>query len=84
MPQNLRRRTLFGLLSSAALAAHALAGGRTTDTVRLTWGFSGLPVIAKERGEFAKTLAKDNIKIEWTGPFANHAPTIQAVVLAPL
>jgi sulfonate transport system substrate-binding protein len=48
--------------------------------VRLTWGFGGLPLIAKERGEFAKALAKDNIRIEWIGPFPNHAPSIQAVV----
>jgi len=55
------------------------AGGRTTDTVRLTWGLSGLNLIAKERGEFEKLLAKDGIKVEWLGPFPNHAPTLQAV-----
>ncbi len=74
------RRSLLAMASAAALAQGARAAGRDTDTVRLTWGFGGLPLIAKERGEFAKTLAKDNIRVEWVGPFPNHAPTIQAVV----
>ncbi|TAI64961.1 NrtA/SsuA/CpmA family ABC transporter substrate-binding protein [Bradyrhizobium sp. Leo170] len=77
-------------LGSAAAGLGALGGlglpktarsatGRTTDTVRLTWGLSGLNLIAKERGEFEKPLAKDGIKVEWLGPFPNHAPTLQAV-----
>jgi sulfonate transport system substrate-binding protein len=77
-------------LGTAALGIGALAGldlgapawsaaGRTTDLVRLTWGLSGLNLIAKERGEFEKVLAKDGIKVEWLGPFPNHAPTLQAV-----
>ena len=81
------RRSFLG---SAAFGIGALAGmnisefaqaapGRTTDTVRLTWGLSGLNLIAKERGEFEKLLAKDGIKVEWLGPFPNHAPTLQAV-----
>jgi sulfonate transport system substrate-binding protein len=74
------RRSLLALASASALAPASSAAGRDTDTVRLTWGFGGLPLIAKERGEFAKTLAKDNIRVEWIGPFPNHAPTIQAVV----
>jgi sulfonate transport system substrate-binding protein len=74
------RRSLLAMTAAVALAPGARAAGRSTDTVRLTWGFGGLPLIAKERGEFAKTLAKDNIKVEWIGPFPNHAPTIQAVV----
>ncbi|WP_253190039.1 NrtA/SsuA/CpmA family ABC transporter substrate-binding protein [Paraburkholderia phenazinium] len=67
------------------LAAATLATGlgacarRSTDTVRLGWGLGGLPQLAKERGEFAKLLAKDNIKVEWVGPFPNHAPSLQAV-----
>jgi sulfonate transport system substrate-binding protein len=79
-----------GFLGTAALGIGAFAGldlrepawsaaGRTTDTVRLTWGLSGLNLIAKERGEFEKVLAKDGIKVEWLGPFPNHAPTLQAV-----
>ncbi len=50
-------------LGTAALSIGALAGfgvnqtarsatGRITDTVRLTWGLSGLNLIAKERCEF--------------------------------
>jgi sulfonate transport system substrate-binding protein len=77
-------------LGTAALGIGSLAGldlaepawsatGRTTDLVRLTWGLSGLNLIAKERGEFEKVLAKDGIKVEWLGPFPNHAPTMQAV-----
>jgi sulfonate transport system substrate-binding protein len=77
-------------LHTAAVGVGALAGldlgepawsatGRTTDLVRLTWGLSGLNLIAKERGEFEKVLAKDGIKVEWLGPFPNHAPTLQAV-----
>jgi sulfonate transport system substrate-binding protein len=79
-----------GFLGTAALGIGTLAGldlsvpawsaaGRTTDTVRLTWGLSGLNLIAKERGEFEKVLAKDGIKVGWLGPFPNHAPTLQAV-----
>jgi len=75
-------------LGAAAFGVGALAGfdsawsasGRTTDLVRLTWGLSGLNLIAKERGEFEKLLAKDGIKVEWLGPFPNHAPTMQAVI----
>jgi sulfonate transport system substrate-binding protein len=81
------RRQFFG---TAAFGVGALAGltlsepasaapGRVSDTVRITWGLSGLNTIAKERGEFAKLLAKDGIKVEWLGPFPNHAPTLQAV-----
>jgi sulfonate transport system substrate-binding protein len=86
----LGRPSRRGFLGTAAFGIGALAGlnlnepawsasGRTTDTVRLTWGLSGLNLIAKERGEFEKILAKDGIKVEWLGPFPNHAPTLQAV-----
>jgi sulfonate transport system substrate-binding protein len=79
------RSSLATMGSAAALAAslrstRAAGPGRDTNVVRLTWGFGGLPLIAKERGEFAKLLAKDGLKVEWVGPFANHAPSIQAVV----
>ncbi|MDQ8728167.1 NrtA/SsuA/CpmA family ABC transporter substrate-binding protein [Bradyrhizobium sp. LHD-71] len=60
-------------------SAGAAPAGRTTDKVRLTWGHSGVTLISKERGEFDKRLAKDGIKVEWLGPFPNHAPTLQAV-----
>jgi sulfonate transport system substrate-binding protein len=85
---SLSRRRFLG---TAAFGAGALAGfdvsqsasaaaGRTTDLVRLTWGLSGLNLVARERGEFEKLLARDGIKVEWLGPFPNHAPTMQAVV----
>jgi sulfonate transport system substrate-binding protein len=85
--RNPSRRRFLG---TAAAGIGALAGldlsepawsatGRTTDLVRLTWGLSGLNLIAKERGEFEKVLARDGIKVEWLGPFPNHAPTLQAV-----
>jgi sulfonate transport system substrate-binding protein len=85
--RNPSRRRFLG---TAAAGIGALAGfdlgepawsatGRTTDVVRITWGLSGLNLIAKERGEFEKLLAKDGIKVEWLGPFPNHAPTLQAV-----
>jgi sulfonate transport system substrate-binding protein len=70
----------IGTLAGLDLAEPAWsATARTTDLVRLTWGLSGLNLIAKERGEFEKVLAKDGIKVEWLGPFPNHAPTLQAV-----
>jgi sulfonate transport system substrate-binding protein len=82
-----RRRFLgaatFGVGALAGLGfseSARSAGGRTTDLVRITWGLSGLNLVAKERGEFEKLLAKDGIKVEWLGPFPNHAPTMQAVV----
>jgi sulfonate transport system substrate-binding protein len=79
-----RRRFLgaaaFGLGALAGMESARSANGRTTDRVRLTWGLSGLNLVAKERGEFEKRLAGDGIKVEWLGPFPNHAPTMQAVV----
>ncbi|MFL9932090.1 NrtA/SsuA/CpmA family ABC transporter substrate-binding protein [Paraburkholderia sp. RL18-103-BIB-C] len=75
-----RRRFLQSTLAASALATGLCAcGSRKTDTVRLGWGAGGLPLLAKERGEFAKTLAADGIKVEWIGPFPNHAPSLQAV-----
>ena len=71
--------TLTGLVFAQPGQAGEESTGRKTDKVRLTWGFGGLNLIAKERGEFEKILAKDNIKVEWLGPFPNHAPTMQAV-----
>ena len=70
---------LAGIASTQSGNALAAPTGRKTDTVRLTWGYFGLTLIAKERGEFEKLLAKDGIKVEWLGPVPNHAPTLQAV-----
>jgi len=83
------RRRLLGasLLAAGALASPAAlaqstpakGGKRTTDVVRVTYGRGGLPLLAKERGEFEKVLARDNIRVQWIGPFPNHAPSLQAV-----
>lgn len=76
------RRTLLqttGAIGAAALLPR-VALARTTDTVRLGWGRGGLPLIAKQRGELEKSLAAQDIKVEWVGPFPNHAPSLQAVV----
>lgn len=81
-----RRHMLAAALATPALASPMLthtakaATDRVTDTVRLAWGLGGLPLIAKQRGAFAKQLGQDGIKVEWVGPFPNHAPSIQAVV----
>lgn len=83
--RQLLQTSLLGVGAMAGLnfadpeAAYAQEAGRKTDTVRLTWGYFGLTLIAKERGTFEKALARDNIKVEWLGPFPNHAPTLQAV-----
>lgn len=79
-------------LAGTTAAAGALVGGvslgatpgraasRNTDTVRLTFGPSGgLTLIAKERGALEKSLKDQGLKVEWVGPFPNHAPTLQAV-----
>jgi sulfonate transport system substrate-binding protein len=76
-----RRRFLQSSMALPLLGADAFAAGtRTTDKVRLTWGPGQLAMYAKERGEFEKRLAADGVKVEWLGPFPNHAPTMQAVV----
>ncbi|WP_027474277.1 NrtA/SsuA/CpmA family ABC transporter substrate-binding protein [Curvibacter gracilis] len=65
--------------AQTAAPATARKPSRNTDTVRLCWGHGGLPMIARLRGEFEKTLARDGIKVQWVGPFPNHAPSLQAV-----
>ncbi|MGI4859944.1 MAG: NrtA/SsuA/CpmA family ABC transporter substrate-binding protein [Janthinobacterium lividum] len=67
-------------LLPAARAAEPRKLTRNTDKVRIGWGQGGLSLIAKQRGVFEKTLAAKDIKVEWVGPFPNHAPSIQAVV----
>lgn len=88
-PFQLDRRTLLqgaalalgGAATGLAMTGRAAAEGtRNTDTVRLGWGRGGLPLIARERGELEKRLAAQDIKVEWVGPFPNHAPSLQAVV----
>src|SRR3984885_3580098 len=67
-----RRRFLgaaaFGIGALAGLESARSATGRTTDLVRLTWGLSGLNLVAKERGEFEKRLACEESKGGWVGP----------------
>jgi sulfonate transport system substrate-binding protein len=70
---------LAGIAAASPDLAQAQSDARKTDTVRLTWGLTGLNLIAKERGELEKRLARNDIKVEWLGPFPNHAPTMQAV-----
>jgi sulfonate transport system substrate-binding protein len=81
--QTARRQFLQQAAAATAVAsslpAWAARSGRNTDTVRLGWGRGGLPLLAKQRGEFEKLLAKDRIKVQWIGPFPNHAPSLQAV-----
>lgn len=88
-----RRRQLLQsggmLLAGAAAAAAGVAPSfaqepkkltRNTDVVRLGWGRGGIPLIARQRGVLEKELADKGIKVEWVGPFPNHAPSLQAVV----
>lgn len=88
LPDLSRRRLLGASLLAAGTLAAPLASAQTapakgfsrkTDLVRVTYGRGGLPLLAKERGEFEKILAKDGIKVQWIGPFPNHAPSLQAV-----
>lgn len=76
-----RRSLLLGLTAAAAAGPLSIrpAQGRTTDTVRLTYARGGLTLFVKERGELDRSLAAQGIKVEWIGPFPNHAPTLQAV-----
>ena len=76
------------LIATSTVGAGALALGlkpgaalsRNTDKVRLTFGPSGqLTQIAKDRGALEKSLNDQGVKVEWIGPFPNHAPTLQAV-----
>lgn len=76
---SLKAALLAASVAAGGLPAYAQGTGRKTDTVRLGWGRGGLPLIARQRGEFEKRLARDGIKVQWVGPFPNHAPSLQAV-----
>ncbi len=85
MTTPINRRGLLAagaVLGAATLipAAPAILRAAETDTVRLGWGKGGLPLIAKQRGDFEKRLAAKGVKVEWVGPFPNHASSLQAVV----
>ncbi|MFT4149151.1 MAG: NrtA/SsuA/CpmA family ABC transporter substrate-binding protein [Paracoccaceae bacterium] len=77
---NRRRLLQTGAALGAASILPTVALGRTTDTVRVGWGKGSITQISKQRGEFEKNLAAQDIKVEWVGPFPNHAPSLQAVV----
>jgi sulfonate transport system substrate-binding protein len=61
-------------------SASASTGGSSTRTVKLGYSTNGVTGTAKTRGVFVKTLADQGVDVSWVGPFANHAPSIQAVV----
>lgn len=73
------KTSLAGVGALGLSGGVALGAGRTTDTLRLTWGYFGLTYIARQRGQLEKTLKDQGINVEWVGPFPNHAPTMQAV-----
>lgn len=91
----LKRTALFSLALPLALQATACvpvqtgqpAAESTTATqpdqaaklIRLIWSEGGIPFFAQHRGVFAETLKEKNIEVEWVGPFAGHAPALQAV-----
>jgi sulfonate transport system substrate-binding protein len=91
----LKRTALLSLALPLALAACApiapaapadanagdapAAEGADPKHIRLIWSDGGIPFIAKERGVFEPTLQEKNITFEWVGPFAGHAPALQAV-----
>ncbi|MBN3724555.1 NrtA/SsuA/CpmA family ABC transporter substrate-binding protein [Burkholderia sp. Ac-20379] len=69
-----------GILPAAAFADTPRKPTRNTDTVRIGWGHGSLSLLAKQSETFSKTLAGQGIKVEWVGPFPNHAPSLQAVI----
>lgn len=75
---DITRRSLLAAAGLTALAACAPANsaGGAEGRVRLTYGNISVPKI---RGELERTLRAKGIAVEWIGPFANHAPTLQAV-----
>lgn len=75
-----RRLIQTGTALGAASVLPGLALGRTTDTVRVGWGKGSITQIALQRGAFESALKDRGIKVEWVGPFPNHAPSMQAVV----
>jgi sulfonate transport system substrate-binding protein len=72
-----------GLITAGVGAAYAdepRKSTRNTDTVRIGWGHGSLSMLAMQSDTFKKALADKDIKVEWVGPFPNHAPSMQAVV----
>ncbi|MBH8567245.1 aliphatic sulfonate ABC transporter substrate-binding protein [Nostoc sp. CENA67] len=50
-----------------------------TGLIRLGFQKGGAVPIARQRGELAKKLAAQNIKVEWAGPFDRCATLLQAI-----
>ena len=71
---------IIAACSSGSTATTSSAAGKKSTTVRLGYNSNGLSATAKNRGVFDQTLAAQNIKVTWVGPFPNHAPSIQAVI----
>lgn len=65
--------------SSSSSMAGSPTAGSSTETVRIGYVRWGLLPIARERQALESTLAKQNIKVEWVGPFPAFAPVLEAV-----
>ncbi|QYO62690.1 hypothetical protein [Leptolyngbya sp. 7M] len=65
------------LQSSSQSAANSIDA--TQQVVRIGYVRWGLLPIARERKVLEETLAKQNIKVEWVGPFPAFAPVLEAV-----
>ena len=50
-----------------------------SSVIRLGYQKGGLAPIARQRGELARELSTQNIKVEWTGPFDRCASLLQAI-----
>ncbi len=50
-----------------------------TNVVRLGFQKGGVIPVSQQRGELARDLAAQNIKVEWAGPFDRCASLLQAV-----
>lgn len=48
--------------------------------VRIGYQKGGIVPIARQRGELARRLATQNVKVEWSGPFDRCASLLQAVM----
>ena len=74
--RTLSRRTALAAALALPLAACARGEGAPSKTIRLTHGPISVP---KARGELERTLTAQGYRVEWVGPFPNHAPSMQAV-----
>jgi sulfonate transport system substrate-binding protein len=65
--------------AEATASETATQPDQAAHLIRLIWSDGGIPFFAKHRGVFAEMLKAQNIEVEWVGPFAGHAPALQAV-----